>query len=738
MMGFILFILTLAIEGASVAFSYWYGVHIFGPALAALWDVLFPQQPVSVTACGLILVTFNLSLHLIVLMVAAIRLTWAWLRMGVPSERQAAAVTQIYDQVIMASAPYPSRHLKMPRGFRFSPDPSFDLGWIGRHLVIRDTLLKSRFLSPLLTHELAHYNSADLWLRLLLELLPPPLYGLLVVFGLGIGLGPLVTYLLWIWYWRNREYAADAFVAGLGQSESLIEALEHVILPRDRERNILLRAVPYTEERINRLRQLHAAPLQVVAPRSNVIAALPAGPDLPTVPDLSPVVVAAGIPEEIEGDLTLGTALQGDLWEWVKAGCVVYPRWALGLHGVVIGRSGAGKTETLLRIAYLAAKIYRYQVIYLDAKGDWNLAARFCRLMQAAGIAEQRIGLFPNVSHNGWLGDEHDLLNKLLQSQQWNDHFYREVAVNLLSLALNAPGGLPKNSAELLDRLNPNRLQAIYKGKPQEQELKGLDTEKQWGAYLRYSAFFRAVRGKLDGTASFGSYDAAYYLLDGVRLKDEAGRLGQYLIEDFEQYLAQRRYSSINRDKRTLIIIDDYSAISSAARAVDLFERIRGLHGCVLISAQSEEGLGLYADTRRIMGTAPTLILHATVFPKDSVEAAGMILTPQFTYHLPEDEHAAHPQEPQLSLIMRRDFRVQPSDVQHLPAGRVYVIHGGRAQLTEIAMLPYDEDEVEARASDLQRQYVTAQQSASSSPPPARPQKKQSKPRSPRPNEPAQ
>jgi Zn-dependent protease with chaperone function len=737
-MGIVLFILTLVIEGASIAFSYWYGVHIFGPALAMLWDVLFPQQPVSVTACGLILVAINLSLHLIAFAVTALRLTWAWLRLGVPSERQAAAVAQIYDQVILSSTHHPSRRLKMPRGFRFSPDPSFDLGWIGRNLVIRDTLLKSRFLAPLLTHELAHYNSPDVWLRLLLALLPPPLYGLLIVFGLGIGLGPLITYLPWIWYWRNREYAADAFVARSGQGEALIEALEHVKLPRDRERNILLRDVPYTEERINRLRQLHPAPLQVAAPHSNVIAALPAGPDATTVLDLSPALVEASIPEEIEGDLTLGTALQGDLWEWVKAGCVVYPRWALGLHGVVIGRSGAGKTETLLRIAYLAAKIYRYQVIFIDAKGDWNLAARFYGLMQAAGVAEQRIGLFPNTSHNGWLGDEHDLLNKLLQSQQWSDHFYREVAVNLLSLALSAPGGLPKNSAELLERLNPNRLQAIYKGKPQEQELKGLDAEKQWGAYLRYSAFFRAVRGKLDGTASFGAYDAAYYLLDGVRLKDEAARLGQYLIEDFEQYLAQRRYSSINRDRHTLIIIDDYSAISSAARAVDLFERIRGLHGCVLISAQSEEGLGLYADTRRIMGTAPTLILHATVFPKDSVEAAGMILTPQFTYHLPEDEHAAHPQEPHLSLTMRRDFRVQPSDVQHLPTGRAYVIHGGRAQLAEIAMLPYNEDEVETTASDLQRQYVTAQQSASPSPPPARPQKKQSKPRSPRPNDPVQ
>jgi len=303
----------------------------------------------------------------------------------------------------------------------------------------------------------------------------------------------------------------------------------------------------------------------------------------------------------------------------------------------------------------------------------------------------------------------------------------------LLSLAVSATRGLPKSSTQLLERLNPNRLITIYKGKRQEQELKGLDSGKQWGAYLRYSAFFRAVRGKLDGSSSFGAYDAGYYLLDGVRLKDEAGRLGQYLIEDFEQYLAQRRYGPAS-DRRTLIIIDDYSAISSAASAVVLFERIRSLRGCVLISAQSEEGLGLHADTRRIMGTAPTLILHAAVLPKDAIEAGGMVLSPQYTYHFPDEEEdegeelAAMPAEgePRISLTMRRESRVQVSDVQQLPTGRAYIIHGGKAQLADVAMLPYNEDYMEELAADLQQQYSQQQ------PAPAPPTKKQQRKPGPR------
>jgi hypothetical protein len=431
-------------------------------------------------------------------------------------------------------------------------------------------------------------------------------------------------------------------------------------------------------------------------------------------------------PEELDGKIVLGPALKGDLWAWVRAGYLVFPPEALGLHGVVIGRSGAGKSETLLRLAYLAAKVYGWRVYFVDAKGDWSLAARFRLLMQQAGIPDARIGMFPNVAHNGFLGTPQDLLNKLLQSQRWSEPFYREVATNLLWLALRAPGTLspPSSSRELLRRLHPAFLLNAYKGRPEAFELK-LDPDKLLGAYYRYAAFFRAVRGKLDGSASFGSFDAGYYLLDGVRLKDEATRLGHYLLTDFEQFLATKQRSADSR--HSLIIVDDYAVIAdTTAAAVGLFERIRGLGGCILVSAQSEEGLGFYTDARRIMGAAPTAIVHATSFPKDSIEAAGMVLTPQFTYHLPDEQATPSPQgEPRISLTMRRDFRVQPSDVQQLTTGRAYIIHGGKAHLTDIAMLPYDDQAVQKLAVDLQQDYLTSQpQSAPLPQAPAKPQQK--------------
>jgi hypothetical protein len=52
---------------------------------------------------------------------------------------------------------------------------------------------------------------------------------------------------------------------------------------------------------------------------------------------------------------------------------------------VIIGEGGSGKTESLLKIAYLLAKMYGFDIIYVDAKGDDDLAPRFVDTMRKAG-----------------------------------------------------------------------------------------------------------------------------------------------------------------------------------------------------------------------------------------------------------------------------------------------------------------------------------------------------------------
>ncbi len=161
----------------------------------------------------------------------------------------------------------------------------------------------------------------------------------------------------------------------------------------------------------------------------------------------------------------------GDL-AWTRRDLFTFPHKALHLHAVALGSSGSGKTETLLRAAYGAHKIYRQQVIYLDAKGETKRAdeqgqdnaARFVATMRAAGA--ESIQVFPSTYYNGWHGTPAELKNRLLSVIDFSESaYYGDVAAHALDLALNAPT-TPRSSTHFLANLRYDRLKAIYKNMP--------------------------------------------------------------------------------------------------------------------------------------------------------------------------------------------------------------------------------------------------------------------------------
>jgi hypothetical protein len=140
--------------------------------------------------------------------------------------------------------------------------------------------------------------------------------------------------------------------------------------------------------------------------------------------------------------------LSGELPDWSAKDWVAYPSELLNRHAVVVGGSGTGKTEFLLRLAYLVAKILRWQVFYIDAKGDYDLANRFMATMAHAGV--KRAAMFPDLAYNGWNGDATAILNRLMAIEDYSEPYYRAIAKTVLSLTCNAPCGPPRSSVDLL------------------------------------------------------------------------------------------------------------------------------------------------------------------------------------------------------------------------------------------------------------------------------------------------
>jgi hypothetical protein len=387
-------------------------------------------------------------------------------------------------------------------------------------------------------------------------------------------------------------------------------------------------------------------------------------------------------PLSVRKQLVLGAPVVGDL-AWTQRGWVVYPPDVLGRHLVLIGASGQGKSETALRLAAGAKAVYGWQVFFLDAKGDRAMAERFAAAMQNVGV--RRFAQIPERAFDGWRGDATALLNRLLSTVEFTEPYYRDITKMVLSLTVDAPQGPPRSSQALLNRLRLDTLRELYADHPDERELDGLQNDQVAATYNRYRAFFRALRGQLDGDWAWEDVDAGYLLLDGLALKDQAVSLGRYLLEDFAHYVATRKDSS----RRVLLIVDEFSALAiGGTDAASLFERVRSYSASVVVTSQSYAGLGQGAD--RILGAAATVLLHQCPDPETLIARAGtapdVLLRRSAVERLGLGGVKSYATG-QVAYAETDRFKVRPEVVQQLQPGECVAICGGDALRLRVSQL---------------------------------------------------
>jgi hypothetical protein len=387
-------------------------------------------------------------------------------------------------------------------------------------------------------------------------------------------------------------------------------------------------------------------------------------------------------PAEAAG-LFLGYRLAGDgLLPVRRGGRVFLPLPRLSHHLLVAGATGSGKTETVLRVADSLARSSDWTIVYVDGKGDRDTMERFTALMRDAG---RRVWLFPDQAYDGWRGSAAEVAGRLLQLIDFADEgggaYYRDLAVNTIRLACDNPSGPPRSSAELLVRLHRNALLKLHpKGSLALAEIAALPKEKLDGIRARYAAFFTTVAGALDGQVAFDELDSAYFLLDGLRLKHEAGYLARFLVEEFTQWAVGRK----RRSQRVLLIVDEFSAIAQAGQGlVDVVERTRGFGVAAVLCPQLAEGMGSAEAAARIIGSAQTILLHGMATPEQFVRAGGTRRVPFTTRQLDGDAFTGLG-----STRVEDEYRADPNDVRRLMPGQCFAIGSGLAMKLQIVPAP--------------------------------------------------
>jgi hypothetical protein len=342
-------------------------------------------------------------------------------------------------------------------------------------------------------------------------------------------------------------------------------------------------------------------------------------------------------------------------------------------HLLVLGATGAGKTETLLRLAWTLAKSSDAPVWYLDGKGDSENAQRFAALMQDAGRTST---LFPSQAYDGWRGGPGEIYSRLMEVIDYTPDgpaaWYRDIARTTLQLVCNHPDGPPRSSSQALSRMDLVDLQTVHQG---SSPVKALTEEHVGQVRLRYEAFFGQCHGLLDGSWAWEDATAGYVLLSSLTQKEEVAGIARFLMEDFAHYFSARK----PREQLCMMIVDEFSSLAGGSSMAARIEQARGYQTCLVLAPQVVEGMGGEIESARIRGSVGTTISHQVNTPEDIVRIAGTRKVPRMTTHFAEDGVTRRQ-----SVRIEDEPKIDHNQVRSLDPGVAYIISNGRAMRARI------------------------------------------------------
>jgi hypothetical protein len=401
----------------------------------------------------------------------------------------------------------------------------------------------------------------------------------------------------------------------------------------------------------------------------------------------------------------------GDLYPWLRRRGrvieVVIPEREQRLAMAVLGIPGSGKTVTLLRRVWIAARA-GMRVIFVDCKGTdpglaWQVTCAY-RLANPGAI----VGFWPTQPLDCWRGDDMAIANRLLAVEDWATEggglYYRRLATLALQLACTPPSGPPRNSQDFLRRLDHQKLQQLWRGDPTaQQDLEQLasDPTVLAGVRGRYSAFFRSLQGTADGCWALEDVDLAVLTIPTIASRTDADAAVRLVLEDLGHF-ATRRKARVGDD--VLLVLDEFSAVQGGTdQAIHLAERLRDVGVPVIFGAQSPEGLGDERQQWRLLHTiGGGLVLHQTPNPDPLVALAGTVRTPEQAWQLDPWGPAG-----QARIHMEERPRVDPNQVRQLQPGEAFLIQGGRAVKLSVLQAPVPA-QVQEEASALRATAMSA------------------------------
>lgn len=357
-------------------------------------------------------------------------------------------------------------------------------------------------------------------------------------------------------------------------------------------------------------------------------------------------------------------------------------------HAFVIGTTGAGKTQLLLRLIDETLRNTKMRVYVIDGKGDLAFAHQVATLAQQYGRGQVPIFMMGQPAsaqatsslYDGFRGDPDVIANRLsmmlsVDKTSGNALHYSETYKGLVQLicGVGYPQlGInpPENFDVVLERLTFQWLSQTYAQIPHE-------LEAITAAYEGKENLIASANARLSNLARpFSSIinqdgfnleqsQCAVFSLRTQSVSLDAKRLLDFLIEDVKDWIGKRQLP----DTEALLIIDEFGSFNNES-ITDVLTLARSSKVGVILATQDVATLGSDRTKRKILATCNTYFLMKTNFPEELVELAGTIYEVEPSYQMENGEPTG-----MQSARIQHQFKIRPNDVAKVLPGQCYIIN---------------------------------------------------------------
>lgn len=381
---------------------------------------------------------------------------------------------------------------------------------------------------------------------------------------------------------------------------------------------------------------------------------------------------------------------------------------AANQHTLVLGTTGSGKTVTVSNIVESAIN-RGLPLIYIDGKGDYDLACRVARYGQerdrpVSVFAMKGESIAYNPLATGGFTSKKD---RIIELREWSEEHYKKLAEGYLQCVFKVMEqcNIPCNLTSLSENLDLKKLKSLVRQHeaniPNAQKLMDeLNNQDQASKSIEslvaeirnfttseIGTLFEMEEGKPVLTLDQVIKDngIAYFCLPALEFPSMSQTLGRLVINDLKATMAQQLSQG---QKNTVYVVFDEFSVFAGEQVLNVINmgRSAGIHAVLSTQSLSDIASGRKENANhfinQVVGNCNNFILHRQNSAEDAEKLASMLGTRNTLEYTAQVSQIG---PTHMGTVRRtRGFIAHPDEIKSLQTGEAFFYSKGSGKVRKM------------------------------------------------------